>query len=101
MTTGFRPQDSHRLLRGEGLYCDDIALPEALRAVFLRSDVAAGEISTLDTSAAEAMPGIYAVHTGADVAHLGALSVNTVMPLDRAATFPVLAQGHVDAVGQP
>ena len=101
MTTGFRPQDSHRLLRGEGLYCDDIALPEALRAVFLRSDVAAGEISTLDTSAAEAMPGICAVHTGADVAHLGALPVNTVMPLDRAATFPVLAQGHVDAVGQP
>ncbi len=101
MTTGFRPHTNHALLRGEGQYCDDIALPGALRVVFLRSDVAAGYITALDTADARGMPGVQAVHIGADVAHLGALPVNEVLPLDAQTPFAILARGQVDAVGQP
>jgi carbon-monoxide dehydrogenase large subunit len=101
MTGDFRPHTPHALLKGAGRYCDDITLPGALFAVFLRSDDAAGVIAALDTGAASNMPGVRAVHTGADVAHLGALPVNEVMPLDRVPRFPVLAQGAVEAVGQP
>ncbi|PVA11589.1 xanthine dehydrogenase [Pelagivirga sediminicola] len=101
MSTGFRPHHSHHLLRGGGQYCDDIALPGALRAVFRRSDVAAGRISDLEIAAALDMPGVRAVHTGADVAHLGALPVNEVLPLEVETAFPILAQGQVHAVGQP
>ncbi len=101
MTPGVRPQDNHTLLRGAGQYCDDIVLPGALRAVFLRSDVAAGAISGLDITDAGNQPGVRAIHTGADVAHLGPLPVNKVMPLELAVPYAVLAQGHVTAVGQP
>ncbi|MCQ0092976.1 xanthine dehydrogenase family protein molybdopterin-binding subunit [Roseovarius sp. M141] len=101
MTTDFRPHHSQALLRGAGQYCDDIALPGALRAIFLRSDVAAGRIAALDVSEVRAMPGVHAVHVGADVADLGALPVNEVLPLEQATPFPILAQGRVHAVGQP
>lgn len=92
---------SSALLRGEGQFCDDIALPGALWAVFLRSDAAAGRITALDSDAVRAMPGVAGVHIGADVAHLGQLAVNAVIPLEQAPTFEVLAQGAVHAVGQP
>ena len=101
MTPRVRPHHSHALLRGAGQYCDDIALPGALRAVFLRSDVAAGAIANLDIADAADLPGVRAIHTGADVAHLGALPVNEVIPLEAAVPYAVLAQGHVTAVGQP
>lgn len=101
MTPGVRPYDNHALLRGAGQYCDDIALPGALRAVFLRSDVAAGAISGLDIREACNRTGVRAVHIGVDVAHLGALPINEVMPLEVAVPYAVLAQGHVTAVGQP
>ncbi|MFX0540235.1 xanthine dehydrogenase family protein molybdopterin-binding subunit [Roseovarius sp. S4756] len=101
MTGEFRAHTPDALLRGKGRYCDDIPLPGALRAVFLRSDEASGLISSLDIDEAAIMPGVQAVHTGADVAHLGALPVNEVMPLAHAPRFPVLAQSKVEAVGQP
>ncbi len=100
MNGDFRAQTPHAFLRGEGRYCDDIAVPGALHAVFLRSDEAAGQIAALDTQEAAQMPGVRAVHTGADVAHIGALPVNAVMPLARALRFAVLAQTRVEAVGQ-
>lgn len=101
MTPGVRPHHSHALLRGAGQYCDDIVLPGALRAVFLRSDVSAGVITDLDVADAVNLPGVRAIHTGADVAHLGALPVNEVMLLEAPLPYAVLAYGHVTAVGQP
>ncbi|MCZ4351337.1 xanthine dehydrogenase family protein molybdopterin-binding subunit [Roseovarius aestuarii] len=93
--------DTAALLRGEGRFCDDIALPGCLSVTFLRSDSAAGDIDTLDISEAVDMPGVVAVHTGADVAHLGCLEVNGVIPYDSPLAFECLAQGRVQAVGQP
>lgn len=89
------------LLRGAGQFTGDIALPDALVLHILRSPVAASRLSIGDLSGARAMPGIAAIHTGADVAELGRLPINPVLPLDRMPDFPVLAHDRIDAVGQP
>ncbi|MEB8386126.1 xanthine dehydrogenase family protein molybdopterin-binding subunit [Rhodobacteraceae bacterium KMM 6894] len=94
-------QGSAALLRGAGRFCDDIALPDCLIVTFLRSDAASGQIGALDVSDASDLPGVVAVHTGADVAHLGCLEVNTVIPYDAPLAFDLLATGAVHAVGQP
>ncbi len=55
------------LLAGEAKYVADLVLPRMLHVVFVRSPVAHAEIRSIDTSAAEALPGVEAVFTGADV----------------------------------
>lgn len=60
-----------RFLTGGGRYVDDIAPEGALYGAVLRSDVAHGEITGLDTSAAAAMPGVALVLTGEDLAAAG------------------------------
>lgn len=59
-----------RLLTGRGRYIDDIELPGALHAAFLRSPFARARILSIDTSAAEALPGVVAVHTADTIGHL-------------------------------
>src|SRR3981081_1302858 len=55
-----------RLITGVGLYADDVpAAPGALHAVFVRSPLAHARILSIDTAAAEAVPGVVAVHTAA------------------------------------
>jgi CO/xanthine dehydrogenase Mo-binding subunit len=56
-----------RFLRGEGRYVDDIVLPGMLHAAIKRSPLAHARITRLDTSKAEALPGVVRVLTGADV----------------------------------
>jgi carbon-monoxide dehydrogenase large subunit len=56
------------LLRGEGLYTDDVALPGQLILAMVRSPYAHGVLRGVDTQAARAMPGVVAVYTGADLA---------------------------------
>ncbi len=60
-----------RLLTGRGRFIDDITLPGEARAVVLRSPVAHGSIRRLDTAAAEAVPGVLAVYTAADLRAAG------------------------------
>src|SRR5437763_7718918 len=57
-----------RFLRGEGRYIDDITLPEMAHAAVVRSPHAHARILRVDTSKAEALPGVIKVLTGADVA---------------------------------
>jgi carbon-monoxide dehydrogenase large subunit len=54
-----------RFVRGRGRYVDDVALPGMLHAAILRSTYAHARIRSIDTSAAEAMPKVKAVITGA------------------------------------
>ena len=56
-----------RLLSGRGRYVDDVQLPGMLHCAFVRSNVARGDIISIDTSAAVALPGVHAVYTGADL----------------------------------
>ena len=52
---------------GEALYTDDLVLPGMLHARTLRSPHAHARILSIDTSRAEALEGVHAVITGADL----------------------------------
>jgi aerobic carbon-monoxide dehydrogenase large subunit len=62
-----RKEDT-RLLTGHGCYIDDIAVPGALHACFVRSPHAHARIRSIDTSAALDLPGVVAVFAGHDLA---------------------------------
>lgn len=60
-------KEDFRLLRGKGTYVDDIVVPGALHACFIRSPHAHARIAGFDLAAAKALPGVVAVVTGRDV----------------------------------
>ncbi|GIE90212.1 aerobic carbon-monoxide dehydrogenase large subunit [Actinoplanes regularis] len=64
-------KEDPRFLRGRGRYTDDVQLPGMLHLAILRSPFAHARIVSVDTSAAEALPGVKAVVTGAKLAELG------------------------------
>jgi carbon-monoxide dehydrogenase large subunit len=55
------------LLAGRGRFVDDIALPGALNACFVRSPHGHAKIRSIDAQAALALPGVHAVLTAADL----------------------------------
>lgn len=59
------------LLRGEGRFTDDLTRPGQCWAAFVRSPHAHARLGTIDTAAARALPGVIAVHTGADLVAAG------------------------------
>src|SRR5579864_3682451 len=61
-----RIEDPRLLTRG-GTYLDDVAVPGAAHVVYVRSPLAHGRITAIDTSEAVAAPGVIAVLTGADL----------------------------------
>ncbi|MGE4611682.1 MAG: xanthine dehydrogenase family protein molybdopterin-binding subunit [Paracoccaceae bacterium] len=93
-----------RFLTGKGRYTDDINLQNQCFAVFARSQVAHGKINSIDTSAAEAMPGVLAVFTGEDFTEVGGNPAGWLIhsrdgtPM-KEPKRPVLAHGKVRHVG--
>ena len=63
--------EDKRFLIGQGQYTDDIVLPQMTHAYIVRSPHAHANIKSIDTAAAAKMPGVVAVFTGADTAHIG------------------------------
>jgi carbon-monoxide dehydrogenase large subunit len=61
-------KEDYRLLTGHGRYVDDIEVPGALHACFVRSPHAHARIVSIDSEAARQMPGVVAVVTGHDLA---------------------------------
>lgn len=61
-------KEDYRLLTGNAQYTDDISLPHALNACFVRSPYAHARIKSIDTTAAKQLPGVVAVVTGKDLA---------------------------------
>jgi carbon-monoxide dehydrogenase large subunit len=57
-------KEDERFIRGKGNYVDDIALPGMLHLELLRSPFAHARLVSIDTSRAEALPGVVAVVTG-------------------------------------
>jgi len=57
-----RRKEDARFLRGKGQYFDDITLPGMLHMEILRSPYAHARLSAIDTSAAEALPGVVVRH---------------------------------------
>jgi carbon-monoxide dehydrogenase large subunit len=60
-------REDERLLTGHGAYLDDLDLPDALAAAFLRSPHAHAKILSFDATEALALPGVVAVYSGADL----------------------------------
>lgn len=84
------------LIRGRGRYVDDIKYVGMLHVAFVRSPIAHGTITRLDTSKAKKMPGVHAVYTIDDVRHLGPLLAQ--VPIGK--LRPLLADGEVKHVGE-
>ncbi|MGH7553766.1 MAG: xanthine dehydrogenase family protein molybdopterin-binding subunit [Longimicrobiales bacterium] len=63
-----RKVDGVGKVTGAALYADDITLPAMLHAKILRSPHPHARIVSIDTSAAEALPGVHAVVTGEEMA---------------------------------
>lgn len=61
-------KEDYRLLTGQGRYVDDVTVPGALHACFVRSPHAHARIKDIDATAAKEMPGVVAVFTGKDLA---------------------------------
>ena len=93
-----------RFLTGRGKYTDDIQVAGQVYACFARSQVAHGEIVSIDTSAAAAMPGVLEIFTGADFAEVGGNPAGWLInsrdgePM-KEPERPVLAHGKVRHVG--
>src|SRR5205823_883464 len=74
-------REDPRLIQGRATYVDDIALVGMHHLAFKRSDVAHGRIRSIETRAAEAMDGVEAVFTGAQIAEfLGPMPIGTPFP---------------------
>jgi CO/xanthine dehydrogenase Mo-binding subunit len=61
-------KEENRLLRGRGKFTDDIKLHEMLYLHFVRSPFAHAKIASLDTSAAENLPGVICTLSGGEIA---------------------------------
>lgn len=91
--------EDDRLLRGEGRFVSDLALPQMAECVFVRSSLAHARIGAVDREAARSAPGV--------------LAVISIDDLDGVSPFPhfhtwapsvprhLLAKGRVRYVGQP
>ena len=66
-----RRKEDRRFITGRGNYTDDVNLPRQTWAAFVRSPLAHANILGFDKSAAEQMPGVVAVYTGADFVNSG------------------------------
>lgn len=97
-----------RFLKGNGQYIADILPQGTLHCFVLRSQVAHGHITLLDTSDAETVPGVHLVVTAADLIKAGVsnrIDANLVKNIDgttgAAPIRPVLATDRVRFVGEP
>ena len=96
-----RAVDDQRKVAGTGQYIDDIELPRMVHAAFVRSEYPHARITSINTSAAEAMDGVLAVRTRKDFAHVEPLRVGGMDPDAPLIGTPPLADGKVRMVGEP
>ncbi len=90
------------LLMGQGRFAADISFPGQWHMRVVRSPAAHGKIKSIDATAALALPGVHAVWTGADVAHIPPIPFRlTGLTALEPYRQPVLAQTYVRYVGEP
>jgi carbon-monoxide dehydrogenase large subunit len=105
----FEPRvEDDPLVRGLGRFVEDAPQPNQAHAVFVRSPHAHARITSIDTEAARAAPGVLAVLTHAELDAAGVGSTSVHPPLNgRNGTKlivpfrPALARDRVLHVGQP
>ena len=102
MGEGIRRNEDPRLLRGEGLFVDDVQRPDMLHAALVRTPYAHARIVSIDTSQAEALDGVHLVLTGEDLGKLNG-PLPLLIPhddLQYGRTQSALAIGKVRHVGE-
>jgi carbon-monoxide dehydrogenase large subunit len=94
-----------RILTGAGRYVDDIKLPGMLHAAFVRSPLAHARVLSVDVSAARALPGVFAVFTGAELEAMTVPGPDALMALlgwaGPTPEFTLLATDKVRFAGDP
>lgn len=96
-----RRREDPSLLRGRGKYVDDIAVPGLLHIAFARSPYAHARLTSIDVSAARALPGVVAAVTAEDVAGIDQPPLNQRVKGMQVPPNPALASGAVHAPGVP
>lgn len=90
-----------RLIQGLAHYVDDVRLPDTLHAAFLRSIYAHARIKSIDTTAAQKLPGVVAVYTGKDTQKIGPVPCAAALPDLKVPDHRPLASNKVYFVGHP
>ena len=105
---GLRRLEDARLLEGQGRYCDDLDLPGAAHAVFVRSTYAHADILSVDTAAASEAPGVFCVFTIEELDADGIADNPCMTPMKGKGGAevlqpprPILARRRVRHVGEP
>jgi CO/xanthine dehydrogenase Mo-binding subunit len=98
---GLPRKEDNRLLRGRGKFVDDIKLRDMLYLKFVRSPYGHAILTSLNTSAAEAVPGVVCALTGAEIAkHTNPFIEIGPDPFARIKDYP-LAVSKVRYQGEP
>ena len=105
---GVKREEDPRLLKGEGLFVNDINIPNQTYAIILRSPHAHAEINSIDISQALNARGVIGIYTGDDIAEdkLGVpgMPAKWLRPDGQPMKYrpqPPLALGRVRYVGDP
>ena len=91
-----RRREDPALIKGRGVYVDDLQPTALLHVAFNRSPYAHARIKSVDTAAAEKMPGVVAIFTHEDVADLGPLVAQ--VPIGK--LRPLLSDGVIKHAGE-
>src|ERR1700720_4298048 len=90
------------LVRGCGRFAGDLSFPHQLHMRVARSSYAHAKISSIDVTAARAVPGVVAVWTAADIADVPPIDFREGrIPAYEPYRQPVLASEQVRYVGEP
>ena len=93
-------KEDARLVAGRGRFVDDLARPRMLHAAMLRSPHAHARIVAIDTREAAALPGVFAVLTGAEAAARSG-PIRPLIPTTAAVPDYCLAVDRARYVGEP
>ncbi len=96
----FRKEDA-RLIRGAGLFTDDVVNADLLHVHIVRSPYAHARIVSIDTSAAEALPGVVCTLTGREIAEQCAPYMQIAPPPAAAIEDYPMAVERVRYQGEP
>ena len=100
--TSIKRREDPALITGRGKYTDDLQAAGMAHAAIVRSPYAHARIRGIDTSAAEALPGVLAVLTARDVAAAGipgVVPVGWLLPDLKTPAHPMIAADTVRHVG--
>src|SRR5579862_1745836 len=93
------------LLAGRGRFVDDVKLPGALHACFVRSPHAHAKLQSIDVKVAMVLPGVHAVYTADDLPEpMRSKPMPLLLPnpaITAVCTQLALARDEVSYVGQP